>query len=151
MSVQPIGLEATPSPVWRLSWGLVFIALAVGLLSVWPFWDGLSAMWHYWINAPEYSHCLLIPPIAAFLIWQQKDRLERVAFSGSWWGVVLILFGAALSVLGQLGTVYTLVQYAYVFTLFGLILSFLGRPAFRLIAVPLLILLFMIPLPQFFL
>ena len=47
-------------------------------------------MWQSWIDVPEYSHGLLIPPVAAFLIWQQKDRLERMAFSGSWWGVALV-------------------------------------------------------------
>ena len=149
MSVQSIAGEAPTSPVWRLPWGLILVCVAVGLLSLWPFWDGLSRMWGWWIDAPEYSHGLLIPPIAAFLIWQQKDRLERLRFLGSWWGVGLILIGGAFLVMGELGTVYTIVQYGYVITLFGLILSFLGWPAFRLIAIPLLILLFMIPLPQF--
>ena len=137
------------TPVWRLPWALVLTAAAIGLLSLWPFWDGLSHMWGWWVESPEYSHGLLIPPIAAFLIWQQKDRLERIDFTGNWAGVGLVLLGGGLLILGQLGTVYTLVQYAYVVTLYGLILSFLGLPAFRLIAVPLLILLFMIPLPQF--
>jgi exosortase D (VPLPA-CTERM-specific) len=149
MSVQSIAPESPAPPVWRLSWGLALVALAVGLLSLWPFWDGLSRMWGWWIDAPEYSHGLLIPPVAAFLIWQQKDRLERMRFTGSWWGVGLIVVGGAFLVMGQLGTVYTVVQYAYLITLFGLILSFLGGRAFRLIAIPLLILLFMIPLPQF--
>src|SRR3984957_10333156 len=149
MSVQSIAAETPASPVWRLPWGLILVCVAVGLLSLWPFWDGLSRMWGWWIDAPEYSHGLLIPPIAAFLIWQQKDRLERLRFQGSWLGVGLIVVGGAFLVMGQLGTVYTVVQYAYLITLFGLILSFLGGPAFRLIAVPLLILLFMIPLPQF--
>jgi exosortase D (VPLPA-CTERM-specific) len=149
MSVQSIDTKATAAPVWRLSWGLVLVAVAIGLLSLWPFWDGLTSMWGWWIETPEYSHGLLIPPIAAFLMWQQKDRLERVAFTGSWWGVALIVFGGAALVAGQFGTVYTVVQYAYVITLYGLVLSFLGWPAFRLIAIPLLILLFMIPLPQF--
>src|ERR1700723_3920277 len=149
MSVQSIAGEAPTSPVWRLPCGLILVCVAVGLLSLWPFWDGLSRMWGWWIDAPEYSHGLLIPPIAAFLIWQQKDRLERLRFQGSWWGAGLILIGGAFLVMGELGTVYTIVQYGYVITLFGLILSFLGWPAFRLIAIPLLILLFMIPLPQF--
>jgi exosortase D (VPLPA-CTERM-specific) len=149
MSVQSIDTRASVAPVWRLSWGLILVSVAVGLLSLWPFWDGLSRMWGWWIDAPEYSHGLLIPPVAAFLIWQQKDRLEQVRFTGSWWGVALILVGGLLLVVGQLGTVYTIVQYAYVITLYGLILSFLGWRAFRLIAVPLMILLFMIPLPQF--
>jgi exosortase D (VPLPA-CTERM-specific) len=51
--------------------------------------------------------------------------------------------------LGQFATVYTLVQYAYLVTLYGLVLSFTGPRAFRLMAVPLLILAFMIPLPNF--
>jgi exosortase D (VPLPA-CTERM-specific) len=108
-------------------------------------------MWDWWIGVPEYSHGLLIPPVAAFLIWQQKDRLERIPFTGSWAGVALVLLCGGLLMLGQLGTIYTAVQYAYVMTLYGLILSFVGWPAFRLIAVPLLILWFMIPLPEFIL
>jgi exosortase D (VPLPA-CTERM-specific) len=149
MSVQPIDVRAAATPIWRLSWGLTLLAAVIGLLSLWPFWDGLSQMWGWWIDSPEYSHGLLIPPVAAFLMWQQKDRLERVPFTGSWWGVALVLLGGAVLIGGQLGTVFTIVQYAYVITLCGLILSFLGWPAFRLIAIPLLILLFMIPLPQF--
>jgi exosortase D (VPLPA-CTERM-specific) len=150
MSVQPNDLNAAAPPAWRLPWGLVIVASLVGVMSVWPFWDGLRDMWHMWTDSPEYSHCLLIPPIAAFLIWQQKDRLERVSFAGSWLGVALVLFGGALLVIGQLGTVFTLVEYAYVVTLYGLILSFLGGRAFRVIGIPLLILLFMVPLPAFF-
>src|SRR6266404_7991236 len=149
MSAQPIDVRAAATPIWRSSWGLTLVAAVIGLLSLWPFWDGLTRMWGWWIDSPEYSHGLLIPPVAAFLIWQQKDRLERVPFAGSWWGVALVLLGGAVLIVGQLGTVFTVVQYAYVITLGGLILSFLGWAAFRLIAVPLLILLFMIPLPQF--
>jgi exosortase D (VPLPA-CTERM-specific) len=129
----------------------VVLALVIGILSIWPFWDGLSILWDYWINIPEYSHCLLIPPIAAFLVYQQKDRLESMTFSGSWWGVALLVMGGTLLVVGQLGAVYTIVQYAYLLSLYGLVLAFLGWPACRLIAVPLLILLFMVPLPSFLL
>jgi exosortase D (VPLPA-CTERM-specific) len=151
MSVNPFDRPGATDFVWRLPWGLVLLAMAAGLLSILPFWNGLTQMWGFWIDSPEYSHCLLIPPIAAFLIWQQKDRLERVEFSGSWWGVALLLLGGALLLMGELATIYTLVQYAYLLTLYGLVLSFLGWPAFRLIAVPLLILWFMIPLPAFLL
>lgn len=148
MSIQSMDATAA-APVWRLSWGFVAVGAAVGLLSLWPFWDGLSRMWSWWIDQPEYSHGLLIPPVAAFLMWQQKDRLERIPFTSNWWGVALVLLGGGLLVIGQLGTVYTAIQYAYVITVYGLILSFLGWAAFRLIAVPLLILMFMIPLPEF--
>jgi exosortase D (VPLPA-CTERM-specific) len=147
MSVQSIDRPASAVPVWRSSWGLVLVLVSGLLLSLWPYWDGLHQMWLWWQASPEDSFGVLIPPVAAFLVWQQKDRLERLSFTGSWGGVALILLAGTLLGLGQFGAVFTLVQYAYVITLYGLVLSFLGWPAFRLIAVPLLILWLMIPLP----
>jgi exosortase D (VPLPA-CTERM-specific) len=149
MSAHPIDRGVTGETVWRFPLSLILAGIVAGCLSVLPFWNGLIQMWQYWVDSPEYSHCLLIPPIAAFLIWQRKDRLERIPFSGSWWGLALLVLGGLLLVAGQLGTVYTLVQYAYLISLYGLVLSFLGWPAFRIIAIPLLILGLMIPLPAF--
>ena len=149
MSVESIDPKVSSVSVWTMPWKILLLIAAAGVLSLWPFWEGVSRMWDAWLGSPEYSHGLLIPPVAAFLIWQQKDALERIDFSGSWWGAALILAGGGLLVIGQLGTVYTIIQYAYVITLYGLILSLLGWRAFRLIATPMLILLFMIPLPQF--
>lgn len=137
--------------VWRLTWGPILMAMATAAASLWLFWDGLWFLGTIWTTSPEYSYCILIPPIAAFLIWQQKDRLELIPFDGSWVGVGLVLLGGGLLVLGQLATIYTVVQYAYLVTLYGLVLSFTGPRAFRLISVPMLILAFMVPLPQFFL
>jgi exosortase D (VPLPA-CTERM-specific) len=149
MSVNSFEPNDTTAYVWRLTLGSIAIASAVIGLSLWLFWDGLEVMGSGWLNSPEYSYCLLIPPIAAFLVWQQKDRLELMPFNGSWWGVAVVIFGGGLLVLGQFATIYTLVQYAYLVTLYGLVLSFTGPQAFRLIAVPLLILAFMVPLPNF--
>jgi exosortase D (VPLPA-CTERM-specific) len=149
MSVESMDSIPYRGTVWRFSLGLLVLVIAVGILSAVPFWDGLADMWNVWLTYPEYSHSLLIPPIAAFLIWQQKDRLELETFSGSWWGVALVGLGGALLMLGQLGTIFIVVEYAYLLTLFGLALAFTGRKAFRLIAVPLFVLFFMIPLPSF--
>jgi exosortase D (VPLPA-CTERM-specific) len=149
MSVQSIDDAASPIPVWRSSWPLVAIMLLVAFLSVWPFWDGLHQLYVWWKASPDDNFGALVPPVSAFLVWQRKDRLERVPFTGSWWGLAVILFGGGLLVLGQLGTILTLVQYAYVVTFWGIALSFLGWQAFRIILVPLLALLFTIPLPQF--
>src|SRR3984893_15603171 len=149
MSVESLPRFDTSSTVWRFPWSSLFVAFAALLVCLWLFWDGLIAMWGCWLEAPEYSHSLLIPPLAVFLIWQQKNRLETLNFQGSWWGVVVVLLGGIFLLIGQLATVFTLVQYAYLMTLTGLVLAFTGRKPFRLLFVPLLILLFMIPLPQF--
>jgi exosortase D (VPLPA-CTERM-specific) len=149
MSVESLPGFTGSSTVWRFRWSSIFAAVAALAVCIWLFWDGLTAMWGWWLEAPEYSHSLLIPPLAAFLIWQQKDRLETLNFQGSWWGVAVVLLGGTLLLIGQLATVFTIVQYAYLVTLTGLVLSFTGPKPFRFLFVPLLILLFMIPLPQF--
>jgi exosortase D (VPLPA-CTERM-specific) len=149
MSVESLDSFSIPRTVWRFSYGIVALAILVGVLSLLPFWDGLVDMWNVWVNYPEYSHSLLIPPIAAFLIWQQRDRLELVTFEGSWLGVIVVACGGMLLTLGQLGTIYVLVEYAYLLTIFGLVMAFTGYRAFRLIAAPMFILFFMIPLPSF--
>ena len=137
MSFDPVRPAAPSGAVWGFPSTVIAAGLAAFVLSIGLFWDGLSRMWGWWLDSPEYSHGILIPPIALFLIWQRKDRLERVSFTGSWWGVLLVLMGGGLLLLGQLGTVYTLVQYAYLVTLFGLVLAFTGTTAFRWLFMPL--------------
>jgi exosortase D (VPLPA-CTERM-specific) len=149
MAVESLNPMQRDRAVWRFPLGVVALAVGVAALSLLPFWDGFVDMWNVWISYPEYSHSLLIPPIAAFLVWQQKDRLEREQFTGSWWGVALVALAGVLLSLGQLGTLYGFVEYAYLITLFGLTLAFTGTRAFRLLAAPLGILFFMIPLPSF--
>ncbi len=61
--------------------------------------------------------------------------------------MTLVLLGGGALVRRAARTVFTIIQYAYVITLLGLVLSFLGWRAFRLVVAPLLILFFMIPLP----
>ena len=135
--------------VWRFPGTSVLVGLIAASACLWLFWDGLSRMWDVWLDIPEYSHGLLIPPVAAFLIWQQKDRLERMRFAGSWWGAALVLVGGGLLLMGQVSTIYTIVQYACLVTLGGLVLAFTGVRPFRRLAVPFLVLVFMVPLPQF--
>ena len=149
MSVEVLSPRVSVGTVWKLSPVALIVAGGAFALSLWLFWDGLFRMWGWWLEEPEYSHALLIPPIALFLVWQQKDRLERVPFTGSWFGVPLVLLGGLLLLLGQLATIYTLLEYAYLVTLFGLVLAFTGTRAFRWLFMPLFILVFMVPLPQF--
>src|SRR5215467_10863397 len=149
MSVQSLDPHVAATPVWRAPRLLVLAMLLVAALSVWPFWDSLHQLYLWWRNSPDDNFSVLVPLVAAFLVWQQKDRLERVPFTGSWWGLAVIVLGGGLLALGQLGAILTLVQYAYVVTFYGIVLSLLGWQAVRIILVPLLVLLFTIPLPQF--
>lgn len=141
------GAQANPS--WReplLLWILLVggAALAIALC-----WDGVSLMVQYWQDREEYSHGILIPFISLYLVWQKRSELSQIAYSGAWGGVALTLFGVMVFYAGELSSLYTIIQYGFLFLLYGLLLSLMGWRAFLIVAIPLLVLSFMIPLPNF--
>lgn len=129
----------------RLLLALVGVAVFAGVI----YHDALRLMVEWWSNREEYSHGFLIPLITAYLIWQRSDRLREMPFTGSWAGVGLAVFGLFLYLLGELSTIYTVIQYGFVFFVAGVAWAFMGTAAFRIIAVPLLLLFFMVPFPNF--
>ena len=131
--------------------GAVFRLALLGLLAVllgYVFRDGLAAMAGTWESA-EYSHGYLIPAVSLFLIWRNRHRLAMAGSRGAWSGAVAVFLGLALFIMGELGTIFTVVQYAFLVTLFGVALAYFGWTGMRALWVPLLYLVFMIPLPGF--
>lgn len=136
--------------VWRMSTPSLVMLVGLAALVYVAFADCINWLVRGW-DEPEASHGALVPFVVAFLVWQQRDRLERLEFTGSWQGVIWVAVAAVLFTVGELSTVYTIEHYALVLSIAGLVLSLTGPKAFRLLYTPLLLLLFMIPLPTFFL
>lgn len=144
-------VDADPQIVYRYSpaFGAAIVATFALLCAV--FWKAIGWLWDSWTSLPEYSHGPMLPLVASFLVWQQKDQLERLEFRGSWWGPLLVVGGGMLYFLGVLGSAYTVQQYAFVATIAGLALALTGRRGFALLGMPLLALVLMVPQPQFIL
>lgn len=79
----------------------------------------------------------------------EKNEIARLPFEGSWAGVGVVALGVGLYFLGELATLYIIVQYAFLVVLFGLVLAVTGTKIFRQIWIPLFFLFFAIPLPNF--
>ncbi len=134
--------------LWRLGLGnWVVLGAIVGLLAL-IYWDALVELERLWGERQEYSHGYLIPVIAAFLLWQNKSELSRTAFTGSWWGVLVFLFGIVMFIMGELAALYVIQNYSLIVVLGGLALALTGWKGVRLWWAPLLLLLFMVPLPS---
>jgi len=144
-------LPQSPSSFWKMMPALwVVLALAVvGLTSA--FVDGLRFMVATWEQVPEFSYGYFIPFISVFLIWQRSDRLRQLELRGSWSGLWLIAVALALGTVGDVSAIRVISQYGFVVALFGLSVCTIGWAGTRVIAVPLGILFFMVPLPQFML
>jgi exosortase D (VPLPA-CTERM-specific) len=141
--------RADPRPVFRLTplaWVVLSGALVASVLAV---KTGLAQMLGWLLTRPEYSHGIIIPVVAAFLVWQRRDQIERMPFPGSWVGLLLALIGAMVGFIGKLSALFTIQHYSVLITLYGVVLALTGWRVFRLLWVPLLILIFMVPLPEF--
>ncbi len=129
--------------------GMLLLAVAVAV-TITPFRDGLAALYDIWNIQPEYSHGILIPPIAAYLIWRERAWLSTTSFVGNWMGPVLVALALLIWLVGELSTILVITQYAFLVAVYGLVLALAGWAVFRRLWMPLLVLLFMVPLPAFF-
>lgn len=142
-------MNTTITPVYRIS-PLLWAIIAAGLLlAIASAFDALVEMVRRWETSEEYGYGFLIPAVTAFLIWQRKDKLELIPFTGSWVGAALLVAGVLITLVGQLSAIYALNQYGFVIAVIGAVYAVLGWPAFRIVAVPLLLLFLMVPLPGF--
>lgn len=137
--------------IWKFSTALwIFTFVALALLAT-TFQAGIREMIRAWGLREEYSYGYMIPFITLFLIWQRRDILEKAEFSGSWAGILVILAGWLLFALGSLIAFSMAIQIAMLLVLAGIMLSIMGWQAFKPVIVPVAFLVFMIPLPGFFL
>lgn len=142
---------AVPAPLlsWKSGpphWTALLVALAA--LVVWHY-PALEFMVATWQEVEEYSYGWFVPLISAFLIWQRSDQLRPHELKGSWWGLAVVGLALMLGAVGQLSAIRAFSQYGFVIGLVGIALAGTGWRGLRILAVPLAMLLFMIPLPQF--
>jgi exosortase len=122
--------------------GLVFASLA------WASWPALADMARTWSDDTRYSHGFLVVPFAIYLLWHRRGLLAGGGTSASWWGVPLLLIGAALKLAGARYFMPWLDGISLLPTLAGIALAIGGRAALRWAWPAIGFLFFMVPLPH---
>lgn len=110
--------------------------------------DGIAAMYAKW-SMEEYSHGYLIPAVAGYLIFQKRAALEAAASPGSLLGCVVLIFSLFAWFLGELSSIYVLVQYGFWLGIWAIALLWVGVSGVKVIWPAIFYLVFMIPLPNF--
>jgi len=125
-----------------------FVLLLAGSVPI--FWIGFVSLGDAWAT-PEYSQGPLIPLISLYLFLRELRRKPSPdpEIRDRWPGVVLIGFSLLLAVFGNLTRIPDIVTYAMILWLAGVVLTIFGWRRGRLHQLPVLHLIFMLPLPQF--
>lgn len=136
-------MRPNDSTTW-LTWPLGAVVI-VAMFVI--FDDGLRRMVLNQWPMPEFQHSYLIPIVSVYLVWSRAIALRDKPPSASWVGVVITALGLLAFLLGELSTIFGLVQYAFLLTLLGLIITVIGVRAATVLWAGLVYLVFMIPLP----
>ncbi|HPF47380.1 MAG TPA: exosortase, partial [Emcibacteraceae bacterium] len=127
-----------------------FILLGVSLFfSLAAFSGGLLNQYGRWLTQDEYSHGFLIPAISLWMLWDRREALAASIGKPMWAGFAVILVSGFMLLVGELSAIFILVQTGFILSLLGISLVFGGMALLRLTALPILFLLFAIPMPYF--
>lgn len=136
----------------RNAWTRSLLALLAAL--AWMAWlhreAGLGMVGIWW-RSDTFAHALLVPPIALWLVWRQRQALAPLTPVPSAWGALPFGLGLLLTTLGELAQVNAAQHFGLVFLLQGLVWMVLGNAVARRLAFPLLFLLFAPPFGEFLL
>src|SRR5580698_6152626 len=87
----------------HLSSGLSWQLGILGVLLLWLYWSTLVHLVGQWWHDPNFSHGFFVPLFSAFVVWQERARLSRIAPRPSWSGAGVLLLGLTALVVGRLG------------------------------------------------
>jgi len=132
-----------------VAWGPIGALVAVVACVLWSYWPIAVEMADKWSNDPTYSHGYLVPIVAGVILWTRRNHFP--ASSGpAWWGMGLVLLGAAMQLLGGFYYVRWLSGASIVPYLSGAVALAGGWPLLRWASPGLAFLIFMVPLPYRF-
>ena len=137
------------SVIWKMGWPNWLFLFIIAVLLVIAYWSGLSELVLRWDAQEEYSHGYMIPMITIYFVWLKKDEILQSKFSPSWLGLLIVIPALVIFLIGEVSALYILIHYSFIAVLFGVAISIMGWPAVKPVLVPLLLLVFAIPLPYF--
>ncbi len=132
-------IEAPRFPWPYLLWFGVLLVVCYA-----PVLDNITHQWH---ASDDMGHGLFVPLIAGYIVWERREELLAQPVRRSRWGLLLIAWGAAQACLGALGAEIFVQRAAFMISLYGVTWYFAGTRVVRILAFPLLLLWFMIPIP----
>lgn len=111
------------------------------------YWQVVTRLVSDWSNDDNYSHGFLVVPLAAYLVWERRDRLRGLAPHPAVFGLFLVAGSVLVLLAGLLGAELFLTRIAIIGTLAGAVVFVLGWQHLKVLSFPLAVLLLMIPIP----
>lgn len=127
---------------------LALTAAAAAVLLAAMYRDVGAYFWQRWVTEDAYHHCLFVPAVVGWLIWRRRETLRELVPAPSWSGLAMVAAGAILYVLAVRTGVRVAIGLSFPILVIGLTWTALGGRYTAAVAYPLVLLLFLIPVPR---
>ena len=127
------------------SWVVIAWVAALAVLAYLPVIRYLSQQW---MADDDMGHGFFVPVVAGYIAWSRRNDLAKAQIRPNYWGLAVIAWGAIQLLLGTVGAELFLQRTALVITIAGCILLAWGPGVLKIMAFPVCLLLFMIPIPR---
>ncbi|NML60346.1 exosortase A [Massilia sp. RP-1-19] len=132
---------ARPAPQYAL-FALIGAALLLPLL---VYFSTAASIVGIWQRSETFAHGFVIVPLSAWMIWRRRAELQNLPVAPFWPALLLLAVCGAAWLLGSIGGVSIVRQFALAAMLPLCVLAVLGLRIARVIAFPLLFLLLGVP------
>lgn len=126
--------------------GSILTTVLLGLL-VALYHEIFAGLLYDWDNDPNYSHGFIVPFMSAFFVYERWTRLQQTPIQPSVLGIPILALGMGMLVIGSIGAELFTQRVSFVVVTTGLIFLILGKRILVILSLPIVFLLFMIPLP----
>ncbi len=144
-AVASLTVDSTARP--RPSVGLTWQGAVLAGLIAWLYWEVCLKLVQDWWNFDSLSYGFLIPPLALYFAWMQRDAVLAIPQRSSARGLSLVALASLLYLTGKLGAEFFLQRISLVVLLAGITWTFWGYGRMRRLAFPFVLLAAMVPLP----
>lgn len=135
-----------PTSHWRRAAGMLLVLVLVQLLLQWPLAHDMGQIW--W-HSKTFNHCVVIPAISAWLIYQRRAAWLTLTPTPSYAGVIVVLVANLLLLLANLAGIALVGHFALVLSVQALIWAVCGSAVCKQLLFPLLYLWFAVPFGEF--
>ena len=128
------------------------LIVVVGLVLAWilfVYQDTVAAMLAIWIRSETFTHCFLVPPIVAWLIWQRREVIAQNPPKPSYWALGLTCLLGLSWLLGESAAVNSVTQLSLVGMIVATVPVLFGWHITSLILFPLAFAFFAVPIGEF--
>jgi exosortase len=124
-----------------------FCLIALAVVVGWTFWPTIAELCQKWLHDPQYSHGLLVPGFALYLLWTRRSILATNAAPQVAAGLVCLIIGMVCRIISGIFCFDWIDAVALLPCLLGITLLLGGKPALKCAWPAIAFLYFMIPMP----